>query len=483
MKLPESNIPAKQMKLPENGNIPAKQMKLPENGNIPAKQMKLPENGNIPAKQMKLPENGNIPAKQMKLPENGNIPANLCQLYAETKQMTLLENGSIPANPCQRYVEACRGGGKRNPSQVDKSSKKAESLPLQKCHSAPTSEGKSRTKRASKGMGFASRKRKSQLSKTQDCQPSVKTSVQVEQQDHRTEQLEDVESLSQSHIYATFLEAAQARGLFHSDVLWRQALDQARGRTCKHFVFLFAQVLIEAGELIEDQLQLWNDYKIHMMMPTFHRPNMPDAEIRERQERRALELLSYYISNMGGKYESFNLPPLDGAYDPDVHGEDVDLFVGEFETTERPPEPPKPKVVLGDDQQYAFDTITKAMELGLKNKAMPHRQFFIHGAGGTGKTTLVKNRSRNHFHFLKYDSARPEAEPSRPQQRWTLYFLCETEPREGNSFAFTQVRISRESGEREREIPLLLRKFRNARKSGERETGREDRGRKRNAPF
>ncbi|CAD5233140.1 unnamed protein product [Bursaphelenchus xylophilus] len=198
MKLPESNIPAKQMKLPENGNIPAKQMKLPENGNIPAKQMKLPENGNIPAKQMKLPENGNIPAKQMKLPENGNIPANLCQLYAETKQMTLLENGSIPANPCQRYVEACRGGGKRNPSQVDKSSKKAESLPLQKCHSAPTSEGKSRTKRASKGMGFASRKRKSQLSKTQDCQPSVKTSVQVEQQDHRTEQLEDVESLSQS---------------------------------------------------------------------------------------------------------------------------------------------------------------------------------------------------------------------------------------------------------------------------------------------
>ncbi|CAD5233144.1 unnamed protein product [Bursaphelenchus xylophilus] len=190
------------------------------------------------------------------------------------------------------------------------------------------------------------------------------------------------------HIYATFLEAAQARGLFHSDVLWRQALDQARGRTCKHFVFLFAQVLIEAGELIEDQLQLWNDYKIHMMMPTFHRPSMPDAEIRERQERRALELLSYYISNMGGKYESFNLPPLDGAYDPDVHGEDVDLFVGEFETTERPPEPPKPKVVLGDDQQYAFDTITKAMELGLKNKTMPHRQFFIHGAGGTGKTTL-----------------------------------------------------------------------------------------------
>ncbi|CAD5208313.1 unnamed protein product [Bursaphelenchus xylophilus] len=212
---PGSMLLPKDRKLLRKSNIPAKQMKLPENGNIPAnicqlyaesKQMKLPES-NIPAKQMKLPENGNIAAnfsqlyaaaKQIKLPENGSIPANLCQLYAEATQMKLPENGNIPANLCQRYVETCRGGGKRNPSQVDKSGKKAESLPLQKCHSAPTSEGKSRTKRASKGMGFASRKRKSQLSKTQDCRPSVKTSVQIEQQDHRTEQFEDVESLSQS---------------------------------------------------------------------------------------------------------------------------------------------------------------------------------------------------------------------------------------------------------------------------------------------
>ncbi|CAD5208301.1 unnamed protein product [Bursaphelenchus xylophilus] len=192
----------------------------------------------------------------------------------------------------------------------------------------------------------------------------------------------------EDQIFATFLEAAQARGLFHSDVLWRHALDQARGRTCKHFVFLFAQVLIEAGELIEDQLQLWNDYKIHMLMPPFHRPNMPDDEIRQRQERRALELLSYYLSNMGGKYESFNLPPLTGTYDPDVHGENEDLFIGEFDSTDRPAEPKKPKVSFGDDQQYAFDMITKALELAPQNKAIPHRQFFLHGAGGTGKTTL-----------------------------------------------------------------------------------------------
>ncbi|CAD5232933.1 unnamed protein product [Bursaphelenchus xylophilus] len=192
----------------------------------------------------------------------------------------------------------------------------------------------------------------------------------------------------EEQIFSTFLEAAQARGLFHSDVLWRHALDQARGRTCKHFVFLFAQVLIEAGELIEDQLQLWNDYKIHMLMPPFHRPNMPDDEIRQRQERRALELLSYYLSNMGGKYESFNLPPLTGTYDPDVHGENEDLFIGEFDSTDRPAEPKKPKVSFGDDQQYAFDMITKALELAPQNKAIPHRQFFLHGAGGTGKTTL-----------------------------------------------------------------------------------------------
>ncbi|CAD5233149.1 unnamed protein product [Bursaphelenchus xylophilus] len=58
------------------------------------------------------------------------------------------------------------------------------------------------------------------------------------------------------------------------------------------------------------------------------------------------------------------------------------------------------------------------------------------------------------FHRAKFQPNRFRTEPALPpESAGTLdfsIFLCEAEPREGNSFAFTQVRISRERAESER---------------------------------
>jgi hypothetical protein len=128
-------------------------------------------------------------------------------------------------------------------------------------------------------------------------------------------------------------------------------------------------------------------------------PNRSDAELAEMGDQIVLRILEWHLNNAGLELSAFDLPEPNGTvgpYNAEIHGE---AAIEYLEGNDRPQQNKRciPPVTLGADQQEAFNTIRKALEdasnpsLGSMNEPI---QFFVHGEGGSGKTTLYKQLMR-----------------------------------------------------------------------------------------
>jgi len=174
-------------------------------------------------------------------------------------------------------------------------------------------------------------------------------------------------------VFETYSEAAQAMGLFESDVIWRGALDQRRHQPISSFAFLFAQILLQAN--IASPMSLWNDYCQYMMPPPNKTADPETDLVRRRLE--ALNLLRYYLTQMGSSLNEHDLPELPANFEP---------YVPENAHSSDPSHLPDVNT-LHPEQKAAFDKIWAEVEN--KDNKSGVKLMSLVGQGCSGKTVTI----------------------------------------------------------------------------------------------
>lgn len=182
-------------------------------------------------------------------------------------------------------------------------------------------------------------------------------------------------------VYDTFKGACLARGLLEDDSEWRQCLLEATiMQTGQCLCSLFATLLLFCDPA--DPVQLWTDFREHICNDLRHRlqalhiPNPSEDNIFDY----GLFLLDSILAESGRYLKEWPAMPQplgqwqlcyenallseQLSYDTSFEREQADKYVS----------------LLNDGQQSAFNTIIKSVS---DNHG---KLFFLHGAGGTGKT-------------------------------------------------------------------------------------------------
>lgn len=178
-----------------------------------------------------------------------------------------------------------------------------------------------------------------------------------------------------NHIYSSFCEAAERRGLIDSDNTIDDCLKEAESfQMPSSLRRLFAIILVYCEP--KDVRGLW-DRHLEAMSDDYWRSH----ECPHVVEQKVLQDIRDMLQSMGKDIASFPLQEIDELHGT-LSGEDREIM--EESTNELRDDSASLASSLNIEQKYAYDEILSAIDSG--NGGV----FFIDGPGGTGKTFLYK---------------------------------------------------------------------------------------------
>src|SRR6267142_1911064 len=184
--------------------------------------------------------------------------------------------------------------------------------------------------------------------------------------------------------YLTFKDACIARGLLEDDSEWHQCLREARhmatGYQLRH---LFVTILRDCTPT--NPRALWEEFADHIcddlarQLARLHiRENPTPEEIRDY----GLYLIEQLLSPSGKSLKDFQgMPQVTGNWEANLHNHLI-AEQQQYDSAQQAQLAADFIAKLNPDQQAGFDKITSAVT------TKSGEIFFLHGAGGTGKTFL-----------------------------------------------------------------------------------------------
>ena len=172
-------------------------------------------------------------------------------------------------------------------------------------------------------------------------------------------------------VYETFAVAAKVYGLIIDDTIWNSTLEElCRVAMPRRIRFAFALILVFNNP--PDAAQLYQKYQDYIVMDYIRRHISP-----EQARYLCLKNIQRILQRNGRDLNHFNLdlPLLEIGEWADGEDDDVNQ-----QCESLPP--------LNDDQKLIFNIIMSAVNNSMENECNAH---FVHGPGGTGKTTLYKH--------------------------------------------------------------------------------------------
>jgi len=185
-------------------------------------------------------------------------------------------------------------------------------------------------------------------------------------------------------LHQSFKDACIARGLLEDDQEWRQCLREARhmatGYQLRH---LFVTILHDCTPT--DPRALWLEFADHIcddlarQLARLHiRENPSPDEIRDY----GLYLIEQLLSPSGKSLQNFQgMPQVTGNWEANLHNHLI-AEQQQYDSVHQAQLATECIAKLNPHQQAAFDKITSAVT------TKSGESFFLHGAGGTGKTFL-----------------------------------------------------------------------------------------------
>jgi hypothetical protein len=199
---------------------------------------------------------------------------------------------------------------------------------------------------------------------------------------------------------ATFVEAARRRGLFESNVMWIQTLEQAADEmmSASRFRHCFATLIFNAEP--PDPRPIFDAVLDYLCPPALENDNV------DERRKRALHYIEYALRTLNSSCIAMGLgEPVDYNHEQmeaEVERQDAYLpaNVGEIGDTDAPAPNRSSWASLVErnlalfadnpEQRLAYDTIMGSIHaLVADSESDVHRHFMLDGPGGCGKTLLL----------------------------------------------------------------------------------------------
>ena len=193
---------------------------------------------------------------------------------------------------------------------------------------------------------------------------------------------EDLRQVDGGDPFPTFHQACLARGLLEDDNEWRQCLQEAAHMASGHQLRnLFVTILRDCSP--SDPLALWLEFRVHICDDLRHALHSKNI-IHDPTEEQVFDYGLYLIDNIlrnGNKslrdWPTMPLPQNDWAA---VVGNRLIAEQRSYNIDEQAQLAAQRIPTLNAAQRSSFDAIINAVE------TQSGQTFFLHGAGGTGKT-------------------------------------------------------------------------------------------------